>query len=110
MPGGFVDVWINCPDRQTAERIAGACVEERLAACANILGPISSIYRWKGTTERADEIPLLLKTRADLFGAVAARVKALHPYQVPSILATELPLVEADYARWLGEETREVEE
>jgi periplasmic divalent cation tolerance protein len=102
----LIDVWVNCPDRETAERIADACVEDRLAACANIFAPISSVYRWKGTIERADEVPLLLKTRAALFDALSARVKALHPYEVPSIVAADLPLVEKDYAEWLLQETR----
>jgi periplasmic divalent cation tolerance protein len=101
----FIDVWVNCPDRATAEAIAEACVDERLAACANIFGPITSIYRWKGAIECADEVPLLLKTRRDLFEKLATKVRALHPYEVPSIIATELPLVDAAYAKWLPEET-----
>ena len=107
MAEGLVDVWVNCPDRETAERIAEACVAARLAACANLLAPVSSIYRWKGAVERAEEVPLLLKTRAALFDRLAARVKALHHYEVPSIVATALPQAEAAYAAWLVEETRE---
>lgn len=103
----FIDVWVNCPDRATADKIGDTCVEEKLAACANILSPISSVYRWKGAIERAEEVPLLLKSRAELFQPLAARVRALHPYEVPSIVATELPLVETDYARWLRSETQE---
>jgi len=103
----FIDVWVNCPDRATAEAIASACVGERLAACANILAPISSVYRWKGAVERAEEDPLVLKTRTELFDALAAHVKAGHPYEVPSIVATDLPHVEQDYADWLRQETRE---
>ena len=81
--------------------------EARLAACANILAPIASVYRWKGAVERADEVPLVLKTRADLFGVIALAVKRLHHYEVPSIIAPELPLVERDYAEWLAAETAE---
>lgn len=102
----FIDIWINCPDRATADTIAQACVEARLAACANILAPIVSFYRWTGAIERAEEIPLILKTRADHFEAVTAIAKKLHPYEVPSIVATELPLVERGYAAWLDAETR----
>jgi periplasmic divalent cation tolerance protein len=102
----FIDVWVNCPDRDTADRIAAACVDDRVAACANILAPIESTYRWKGAVEREQEVSLVLKTRAELFEAVAACVKALHPYEVPSIVATELPHIEAAYAAWLSEETR----
>ena len=103
----FVDIWINCPDRASAEAIADAVVAERLAACANILAPVSSIYRWKGAIERAEEVPLVLKSRASLFATLSRRVKALHPYEVPSIAATGLPLVEQDYADWLAAETED---
>lgn len=107
MPARFIDVWVNCPDRGIAEAVAGACVEEGLAACANIFAPVTSVYRWKGAIERAEEVPLLLKSREDLFRALSARVKSLHPYETPSIVATDLPLVETDCARWLAAETQE---
>jgi periplasmic divalent cation tolerance protein len=101
----FIDVLITCPDSDCAERIAQACVQERLAACANVGGGIVSIYNWKGATERANEIPLSLKTRAALFGRLSARVKALHPYETPCIVAMALADVETDYAGWLEAET-----
>ena len=92
------------PDR--ADAIARTLIEEHLAACINLL-PIRSVYRWKGAIERGDEVPLVLKTRADLFDEIALAVKRLHPYEMPSIVATELPLVERDYADWLADETKE---
>ncbi len=101
----FIDVLVTCPDRQTASRIARVCVNERLAACANIGEQIESIYRWKGQIEEAMEFPLLLKTRAELFDRLAARVKAEHPYETPCIIATELTQIDPAYAKWLGEET-----
>lgn len=107
MPAAFIDVWVNCPDRATAEAIADALVEERLAACANILAPVHSVYRWKGVVERAQEVPLVLKTRASLFAPLARRVKALHPYETPGIVATELPHLDDQYAAWLAAETVE---
>lgn len=107
MAAAFVDVWVNCPDRATAGTIADALVGEKLAACANILSPIESVYRWRGAVERADEVPLVLKTRAALFDALCARVKALHPYEIPSIAAVELPLVDKACAAWLAAETPE---
>lgn len=106
--GGFIDIWINCPDAAVAERIASAAVEGRLAACANILPPISSIYRWNGAIGRAEEVTLVLKSRRDLFEPLATLAKRLHPYEVPSIIATELALVEDDYAQWLQNETRDL--
>lgn len=101
----FIDVLVTCPDRASAETIARALVEERLAACANIGGWVASIYRWKGAIEQADEIPLMLKTRAGLFGRLAARVKALHSYEVPCIVAMGLADIEPAYAAWLEQET-----
>jgi periplasmic divalent cation tolerance protein len=105
MPSDFIDIWVNCPDRGNAERIAEICIDERLAACANIYAPIASLYRWKGSIEKDEEIPLVLKTRAELFDAVCDVVKANHPFEVPSIVATELGQVERAYADWLLEET-----
>lgn len=103
----FVDIWINCPDRAIAERIAKAAVGDRLAACANVFPQISSVYRWKGAVEQADEIPLLLKSRSAHFEAVAELVSSIHPYETPSIVATELVAIDAGYADWLAAETRE---
>lgn len=101
----FMDVLVTCPDRTTAEQIAMACVERRLAACANIGNAINSIYRWQGAIETADEIALTLKTRASLFDRLSAQVKALHPYQTPCIIAMELSALDPAYAAWLEAET-----
>lgn len=101
----FVDVLVTCPDRSVAESVARTCVGERLAACANIGSGVRSIYSWKGTVEQADEIPLLLKTRAALFHALSTRIKALHPYEVPCIIATEMSAVDDAYAAWMEEAT-----
>lgn len=101
----FLDILITCPDRACALDIARIIVSERLAACANIGGDIRSIYRWQGAIEEASEVPLLLKTRAGLFDQVAARVRALHPYDTPCIIATEIVAIDPDYAAWLEAET-----
>lgn len=103
----FIDVYITCPDEASATAIARACISERLAACANIGAPVTSLYTWKSVLETTSEIPLHLKTRASLFDALAARVKALHPYETPCIIATDLGAVEAGYAAWLEAETRD---
>lgn len=102
----FLDVWVNCPDRETAEAIAATCIEKRLAACANIFAPIASLYHWKGKVESDAEVPLLLKTKAALFDELCAAVKAKHPFEVPSIVATELVAIDPAYAAWLIEETQ----
>jgi len=102
----FLDVWVNCPDRATAEAIAADCIGKRLAACANIFAPIASLYHWKGKVENDEEVPLVLKTRGELFDAVCAAVKTRHPFEVPSIIATELVAVDEAYADWLRAETQ----
>ena len=107
MASSFIDVWVNCPDRATADRIADSCIEERLAACANIMAPIASTYHWQGNIEHAEEVPLVLKTRAGLFDALCAQIRSLHPYEVPSIVANAIELVDKEYADWLRQETRE---
>ena len=96
---------INCPDPQTARAIAGAAVEKRLAACANIEPAIRSVYRWQGALEEGEETPLILKTRAALFDAVAELARGMHPDETPAILA--IPVAEAtpDFSAWLYAET-----
>jgi periplasmic divalent cation tolerance protein len=100
----IVSIEINCPDAATAAAIAERLIEQRLAACANIHGPIDSIYRWKGRTEREREVPLALKTRADLVPALIAAVRELHPYETPSILAHPVNAND-DYRAWVLAET-----
>lgn len=100
----LIDIRINCPDRATAERIGERLVAARLAACANIGAPIDSIYRWQGQIERATEIPLMLKTRAELFEAAAAEAAALHPWEVPAITAGEIAATPS-YRDWVIAET-----
>jgi len=101
----FIDVLITCPDRACADRIARSLVQERLAACINIGAGVTSVYRWKDAVEEADEIPLLAKTRASLFERLSARVKAMHPYDVACVIATELVAIAPEYAAWLEAET-----
>jgi periplasmic divalent cation tolerance protein len=85
------------------ERIARALVEERLAACVNVVPGLRSVYRWQGAVETADEALLLVKTREAALERVAARVRALHPYTLPEIVA--LPLVSglAAYLEWIDD-------
>lgn len=101
----IVDVWINCPSDEVADAIAEALVGERLAACTNTFAPIRSAFHWKGRVERETEVPLLVKTREDLFDAVCERVSALHPYETPGIMALPIKHVNNDYLDWVIEET-----
>lgn len=98
-------VEVNCASRAEAERIAAAALAERLAACANIHAPVRSLYHWRGRVETAEEVPLVLKTRASLFVPLAERIRALHSYEVPGIVALPVAAAEDAYRRWLHQET-----
>ena len=99
-----------CPSREQAEAIAQTLVQERLAACVQLLGSaILSIYRWEGTLQKEPEQLLLIKTTAAAWPALAARLDELHPYDVPEILAIPAEASEA-YAAWLARECRPAKE
>ena len=98
--------YCTCPDLAGAERLAEALVGERLAACVNVLPGVRSVYRWQGTVERADEVLLLIKTTRERLDALAARVRALHPYELPELLAVEAAGGLPDYLDWVAAETR----
>jgi periplasmic divalent cation tolerance protein len=81
-------------------------VEERLAACAQVLGPLTSTYRWQGAVETADEWYCHLKTTAERWPALEARLRALHPYDVPEIIALPIAAGSRAYLDWITAETR----
>lgn len=96
---------VCCPSQSLASEIADRAVEARLAACANIEGPVMSTYRWRGVIEQAWEFLLWLKAPSKNFSAIEALVTEIHPYDVPSILALDCPQVSLPYALWLKENT-----
>jgi periplasmic divalent cation tolerance protein len=96
----------NLPDRATADRVAQALVERRLAACVNILAPCRSVYRWEGAVESAEEHPVLIKTTAERYAAVEEAIRGLHPYEVPEIIALPLAAGLPGYLQWVADETR----
>ncbi|MBX7116129.1 MAG: divalent-cation tolerance protein CutA [Myxococcaceae bacterium] len=98
-----VMVWMTAPNAEVAEAIAKALVNESLAACVNIVSQVRSIYRWEGKVENEAEVLMVAKTTAKSFDALAARVKALHPYQVPEIIAVPVTQGHAPYLQWLEE-------
>ena len=98
-------VFVTTANEENAAAIGRALVEERLAACANLVGPIRSIYRWQDTVEDAAEHLLIIKTRARLYAALEARIKQLHPYQVPEIIAVKIEKGSAQYLDWIHEST-----
>lgn len=91
-----------------ARRLARALVEERLAACVNILGPIASVYRWQGRIEQASEVAVLAKTRAALVPRLQRRVRELHDYAAPCVVALPIQGGNPDFLAWLWAETAPV--
>lgn len=86
-----------------AAGLARALVDERLAACVNILPPMTSVYRWKGTIEQEPEHQILIKTTADRVDALQTRLRQLHPYEVPEFLVLEVSSGAAAYLAWVRE-------
>jgi len=101
----IVVVFVTCPNRRAAERIGRTLVEEHLAACANILQGLTSIYRWEGKVCRDPEVLVLLKTRRSCFPALARRLRELHPYSVPEIVALPVALGSPAYLAWVAAST-----
>ena|ERR1043165_9636422 len=100
----IVTVYATFAGAAEAERIAAAIVEERLAACANILGSCRSIYHWQGEIERADEVAALFKARADKAEALIARIAELHSYDVPAAVIWPIAAALPAYAAWVKAE------
>ena len=99
-------VFCTCPDADTASRLARTLVDERLAACVNVIGGVVSTYRWQDAVQIDDEVLLVIKTTAERLAAMQARLTALHPYAVPEILAIAPSEGAAPYLAWLERETR----
>ena len=101
----FITVFITAPNEEEASKISRTIVEERLAACVNIIRSVRSIYRWQGRVEDESEVLMIVKTKRTLFVRLQERVKELHSYEIPEIIG--LPVIEGskDYLDWLGQET-----
>jgi periplasmic divalent cation tolerance protein len=98
-------VLCTCPDEAVADRIASAVVEERLAACVNCLPGVTSTYRWQGKIHRDGEVLLLIKTTRERFDALREHIIALHPYELPEVIAVDIALGHAPYLAWIDTET-----
>ena len=96
-----VSIYAIFADADEAERIGRQMVEERLAACINILAPCRSIYRWQGVVESGEEVPAILKTTAAAADALVARIAALHSYEVPCVVVWPVDKLLVDYAEWV---------
>ena len=101
MPTDLQIVLCTVPDPQTGEQIANALVSEQLAACVNIIPGISSVYRWKGAVQQDREALLIIKTGQDSQAPLEQRIRALHPYELPEIIAVPIHTGQKDYLEWI---------
>lgn len=98
-------VMTNLPDQESAQRLARALIEARLAACVNVLAPCSSIYHWQGKIETAQEVPVWIKTLRCHYGKVEEAVRRHHPYELPEIVAVAVTDGLPAYLAWVAAET-----
>jgi periplasmic divalent cation tolerance protein len=99
-------VYVTAPDKTEAMKIGECLVEERLAACVNVLGSIESVYRWKGKIERDEEVAFVAKTTDERLEELMARIKALHSYECPCIVALPIQEGSPDFLKWIAAECR----
>ena len=102
----YIAVLVTTSSEDEAASIASALVSERLAACANIIKGIRSIYRWEGTVHDDPEVLIVIKTRSELFDKLEARVRELHSYDLPEVIALDIAKGSEPYLAWLSESTK----
>ena len=100
----YLQVTTTTETKEEAQKIAQYLVDTKLAACVQITGPITSIYRWKGKVENAQEWLCLIKTQDDLYDKVEAAIKKLHPYETPEIIAVPIVKGSKEYLKWIDNE------
>ena len=98
-------VLTNLPDRASAEKLAAALVEQRLAACVNVLAPCRSVYRWQGAVQKEEEHPVMIKTTRERYAALEVAIRAAHPYELPEIVAVPIERGLPGYLQWVIDET-----
>ena len=97
-------LYVTCANGQEARTIARTLVEDKLVACANILGPSTAIYRWEGDVQEDEEVAMILKTRRDMTVHVAARIKTMHSYDTPCVVGLPIQGGNPDFLAWLHRE------
>lgn len=101
---GFLQVVTTLPSEQEAVQLAHAVVARRLAACVQIVGPLTSVYRWQGAVETSQEWQCLLKTTVACYAELASAINELHPYEVPELIATPIVCGSQAYLAWIKQE------
>jgi periplasmic divalent cation tolerance protein len=99
---GIIVVMTNMPDRASALALARELVERKLAACVNVMGECASTYRWRGAIEQAAEVPVFIKAAREAYAPLEQAIRALHPYELPEIVAVPVVAGLADYLDWVA--------
>lgn len=107
MPVDKLLIYCTCPDRATADRIAGQLVERQLAACVSIITGATSLYMWQGKLEKTEECLLLIKSRRQRYAELEQTLLSLHPYELPEILAVPVEQGLPAYLHWIDECTQQ---
>jgi periplasmic divalent cation tolerance protein len=108
MVNEYIIVLITTPNQETSEMIANTLLDKKLAACVNMIGSIFSFYTWEGDINRDEEMLLIVKSRAELFESeLVPAVQAVHPYEVPEIIALPVLMGSANYLAWINDVTRQ---
>lgn len=105
----YIVVFATAASRQEAQTIARALIDEQLAACVNISGGLHSFFRWKGAVDEAQESLLVIKSRRELFEKIAGRIRQLHSYDCPEIIALPVLAGQREYLDWIDESVRKPE-
>jgi periplasmic divalent cation tolerance protein len=100
-------IMTNFPDKKGAVALAEALIDQHLAACVNVLSPCTSIYRWQGTVESVDEIPILIKTLRQHYDRVEQLIKIMHPYELPEVIMVPILNGLPAYLQWIANETQQ---
>lgn len=98
-------VMSSLPDQAVAQQLARTLIDRRLAACVSVLAPCTSVYRWRGTVEEVAEVPVLIKTTAGCYAELESTLRALHPYELPEIIAVPVVRGLPGYLDWVTSET-----
>jgi periplasmic divalent cation tolerance protein len=97
-------LYVTCAKHEEARRIARTLLEERLIACANIMPPHTAVYRWEGSVQEEPEVAMLLKTQAEMTGRISERIRELHSYSVPCVVALPIQGGNPDFLTWIEQE------
>jgi periplasmic divalent cation tolerance protein len=101
-----VVIFVTAANKKEAEKIASALIKKKLAACVNIIENVNSLFRWQGKVDRLKEALLIVKTRKTLMNKLIKKVKSLHSYEVPEIIALPIICGDKEYLKWINESTR----